>query len=326
MSTMSSCVVCSLVVVAGCAGSPAAQPSVISAAPPAIHADACITRSAEQYPPRADSIAITGNAVELCFGKQPKRSCWHLDVATKAFSPLADAPKPIAEPHATATLRPDGGITLCPPARSPGKLLANPSANPHPDWIAVDDDLSTVAIPDTSGSTMRLFDVATGRTRTTIKGWADSPMAGDAFNSPPTFATPDRMIVWYAWTPVSEQGRIFEPSGKQLAIIGHDFWSIDPAKSSWHLAGTEWAIKGEGNTIATVDVRDAELTSIYDVSALRALPRPPPDSDTGILDVLAIAGGADRLIIVTGENPVTIGVLERPTKQLLKLDPPRCPR
>jgi hypothetical protein len=32
------------------------------------------------------------------------------------------------------------------------------------------------------------------------------------------------------------------------------------------------------------------------------------------------------MIIVTGENPVTIGVLDRATKKLVKLDPPRCGR
>jgi len=31
------------------------------------------------------------------------------------------------------------------------------------------------------------------------------------------------------------------------------------------------------------------------------------------------------LIIVTGENPFTIGVLDRTTKQLVRIDPPRCP-
>jgi len=89
--------------------------------------------------------------------------------------------------------------------------------------------------------------------------------------------------------------------------------------------GTEWATKGEGNTLVTVDVRDPKVTSTYDVSELLVQPRPPKDSDTGILDVLAAAGTAKRLIIVTGENPVTIGVLDRATKKLVKIDPPRCP-
>ncbi len=292
--------------------------------------DACIRRSDAPYPPSADSIAITGDVVELCFGAQPRRSCWHVDVATQVFSPrpatpdvASDARTFVGEPHANATLRPDGSLELCPPS-GPCKPFANPSSNTHPEWIAVSDDLSVIAIPDADAAMMRVFDVATGRTRAKIKGWADSPMPGDVFNYPPTFATPDRMIVWYTWTPVSEQGRIFDLSGRQLAIIGDDFWSIDPDKSSWHLAGAEWAIKGEGNTIATVDVRNPKVTSTYDVSALRALPRPPADSDTGILEVLAIAGTSDRLIIVTGENPVTIGLLDRATKKLVKLEPPRC--
>ena len=91
------------------------------------------------------------------------------------------------------------------------------------------------------------------------------------------------------------------------------------------MQGTEWATKGEGNTLVTVDVRDPKVTSTYDLSELLVQPRPPQDSDTGILDVLAVAGTAKRLIIVTGENPVTIGVLDRATKKLVKIDPPRCP-
>ena len=315
---------CWCLAVVACAAPPAIAPT--SSAPSPIHADACVKRSDAQYPPRADSVAITRDAVELCFGAPPDRSCWHFDVAKQVFSPLADAPTLVGESHAKAKRRPNGSIELCAPAGARCKPLANPSANPHPDWVAVSDDLSVIAIPDASTPTLRVFDVATGHVRTTIKGWADSPMPGDVFNYPPTFATPDRMIVWYTWTPVSEQGRIFDLAGHQLAIIGHDFWSIDPDKNSWHLAGTEWAIKGEGNTIATVDVRKPERTTSYDVSALRALPRPPPDADTGILEVLAIAGNADRLVIVTGENPVTIGVLDRATKQLVKLEPPRCAR
>lgn len=75
----------------------------------------------------------------------------------------------------------------------------------------------------------------------------------------------------------------------------------------------------------TVDVHDPRVTSTYDLSDLLAQPRPPEDSDVGILDVLAVAGTAKRLIIVTGENPVTIGVLDRATRKLVKIEPPRCP-
>jgi hypothetical protein len=50
----------------------------------------------------------------------------------------------------------------------------------------------------------------------------------------------------------------------------------------------------------------------------------------GSLELCPPAGspGSSRssLIIVTGENPVTIGLLDRVTKKLVKLDPPRCPR
>jgi len=76
---------------------------------------------------------------------------------------------------------------------------------------------------------------------------------------------------------VSEQGRIFDMSGKQLAIIGKDFASIDPNRNSWLVRGTEWATKGEANTLVTVDVRDPKLTSTYDLSELLAQPRPPKD-------------------------------------------------
>jgi hypothetical protein len=150
-------------------------------------------------------------------------------------------------------------------------------------------------------------------------------MLGNRFFYSPIFATRDRMIVWYSVSPVSEQGRIFDMSGKQLAIVGKQFASMEPVLNSWHLRGTEWAIKGEGNDIVTVDVNDPKATSTYDITPLLALPRPPADSDTGHLEVLAIAGNEARLIIVTDENPVTIGVLDRATRKLHKLEPPRCP-
>jgi hypothetical protein len=125
---------------------------------------------------------------------------------------------------------------------------------------------------------------------------------------------------------VSEQGRIFDMSGKQLALVGgKGFSALGPDLDSWLVQGTEWAIKGEGNTLVTVDVRHPRVTSTYDLSDLLAQPRPPKDSDFGILDVLAVAGTAKRLIIVTGENPVTIGVLDRATRKLVKIEPPRCP-
>jgi hypothetical protein len=185
------------------------------------------------------------------------------------------------------------------------------------------DDLATIAIPD--GDVLRIYDVARARLRTTIKGWPDSPMPDNRFLYAPTFASRDRMIVWYSWTPVSEQGRIVDMSGKQLAIVGGKHFAVlGPDLDSWLVQGTEWAIKGEGNTLVTVDVRDPRVTSTYDLSDLLAQPRPPKDSDTGILDVLAVAGTAKRLIIVTGENPVTIGVLDRATGKLAKIEPPRC--
>jgi hypothetical protein len=56
---------------------------------------------------------------------------------------------------------------------------------------------------------------------------------------------------------------------------------------------------------------------------LLALPR--PKNDHPIIEVQAVAGTAHRLIIVTDENPVTIGVLDRDTNTLEKLEPPRCP-
>jgi hypothetical protein len=252
-----------------------------------------------------------------------------VDVANKVFgaqpvtdAPARDAPSFVQQAHATATPRGDT-ISLCGPGGSPCKAFANPGPTQEPEWVGVSDDLATVAIPD--DDVLRIYDVATARMRTTIKSWPDSPMSGDRFLYSPIFATPDRMIVWYAWTPVSEQGRIFDLSGKQLAIVGNDFSAIEPSSASWLVHGTEWVIAGEANTLVTVDVQDPSVTSTYDISALLAQPRPPKDSDTGILDVLAVAGTAQRLIIVTGENPVTIGVLDRATKQLVRIDPPRCP-
>jgi hypothetical protein len=193
----------------------------------------------------------------------------------------------------------------------------------EPEWVGVSDDLATIAIPD--GDVLRHLRFARARVRTTIKGWPDSPMSDNCFLYAPIFASLDRMIVWYSWTPVSEQGRIFDMSGKQLAIIGgKGFSALGPDLDSWLVQGTEWAIKGEGNTLVTVDVQHPRVTSTYDLSDLLAQPRPPKDSDTGILDVLAVAGTAKRLVIVTGENPVTIGVLDRVTRKLVKIEPPRC--
>jgi hypothetical protein len=286
------------------------------------------------YPPRADSITITGDEVTLCWNTRPARTCWRIDVANQVFvaqpvpsdAPGNDTPAFIQQPHAKATPRTDGTILLCAPGGSPCRSFANPGPTQQPEWVGVSDDLATIAIPDGADAVLRVYDVARARVRTTIQGWPDSPMLGNGFHYSPIFAGPDRMIVWYSWTPVSEQGRIFDMSGKQLAIVGgRGFWALGPDLDSWLVQGTEWAIKGEGNTLVTVDVHDPRVTSTYDLSDLLAQPRPPKDRDFGILDVLAVAGTAKRLIIVTGENPVTIGVLDRATKKLVKIDPPRCP-
>lgn len=290
----------------------------------AVRTRGCITPSSDRDPPGADSITIAGDDVRLCFGAQPDRSCWRIDVATKQRTPLP-VTSPRAEPRpAAAVVRDDGTASLCGPGGSPCTSVPIPGPIQQPAWLAVSADLSTLAIPD-DHATLRIYDVARATLRATIHGWPDSPMAGDDFTSPPTFATPDRMIVWSSWTPVSEQGRIFDLAGHQLAVVGHDFTSIDPDEHTWHVHGTEWAIEGETNTLLTVDVAHPTVTATYDLSALLALPRPPADRDTHSLDVLAVAGSAKRLIIVTGENPVTIGVLDRATNQLDELELPRCP-
>jgi hypothetical protein len=305
---------------------------------PAASVTACVVRAADPdpargtSPPRADSIAIAGDEVKLCWGRQPARTCWRIDVARRVFvaqavtsdAPGGDTP-PFLEPlQAKARPRADGTIALCRPDGSPCTSFANPGPTRDLEWAGVSDDLSTVAIPD--GAVLRIHDAASARVRATIRGWPDSPMPGNRFFYSPIFATPDRMIVWYSWSPVSEQGRIFDRLGKQLAIVGGtEFAVIDPDRNSWRVRGAEWAFKGEANTLVTVDVRDPRATSTHDLAELLAQPRPHPDSDTGILDVLAVAGTAQRLIIVTGENPVTIGILDRTTNKLEKIEPPRCP-
>lgn len=279
-------------------------------------------------PPQADSITIAGDEVNLCWGPRPWRSCWSIDVAKKTFVPQAvtdepprDAPRFIQRSHAKATPRADGTISLCAPAGSPCKSFASPGA--QQEWAGVSDDLATVAIPD--GDKLRIYDVATAQVRATINRWPDSPMPG-GFSYSPIFASPDRMIIWNSWTPVSEQGRIFDMSGKQLAIVGGLRSSaIEPSFNSWPVQGTEWVTSVDVNTLVTVDVRDPRITSTYDVSELLAQPRPPRDDDTHILDVLAVAGTAKRLIIVTAENPFTIGILDRATKKLDKIELPICP-
>jgi hypothetical protein len=310
---------CALV---ACSGRPAPEHPLSGSAPASnLPTRTCITRSANELDtPSADSITIAGDGVKLCFGMEPDRSCWRIDVATKEIAPRPVTASIPAAPVAKAEARADGTIKVCGPGGSPCTSFALAGLPQHPQWVAVSDDLSTVAIPD--DATLHVYDVATAKLRATIHGWPDSPMFGDSFNYAPTFAAPDRMIVWYAWTPVSEQGRIFDMSGKQLAIVGKDFWSLDPDKNSWRVHGTEWAILSEANEIVTVDVKHPSVTSRYDLSALFALPR--PENDHRLLNVLAVAGSAQHLIIVTGENPVTIGVLDRNTNALEKLEPPRC--
>jgi hypothetical protein len=317
-----------LAVVGACSKQPSTKPTPVSgsAGDGATAVKSCASRDPDAAHPTADSISIGGDEVKLCWGRGPARSCWRADVALNVL-----APQPVtAEPHedaprygrgpAKAEARPDGTIKLCAPGGAPCTSFANPGPTQDPQWIGVSDDLSTVAIPD--GETLRIYDVAGAKVRATIKGWPDSPMPHNAFAYTPTFATRDRMIVWYSWSPVSEQGRIFDMSGKQLAIVGKDFMSIDPDKSSWHVHGTEWAIKGEDHTILTVDVNKPQATARYDVSTLLRQPR--TDADHDYLGVLAVAGTEKRLIVVTAEEPFTIGVVDRATKQVKKLEPPRC--
>ncbi len=332
-----SCVSAILMACSGSAPDQTEPAPVPGSAEPAASATACLVRGTDpdpahgNYPPEADSITIAGDEVKLCWNARPARTCWRIDVAKNVFvaqpvtsdAPGNDTPRFVQRPHAKATPRADGMISLCAPGGSPCRSFANPSPTRQPEWVGVSDDLATIAIPD--GDVLRIYDVARARIRTTIKGWPDSPMPDNRFLYSPIFASPDRLIVWYSWTPVSEQGRIFDMSGKQLAIVGgRGFDALGPDLNSWLVQGTEWAIKGEGNTLVTVDVHDPKVTSTYDLSDLLAQPRPPEDSDTGILDVLAVAGTAKRLIIVTGENPVTIGVLDRATGKLVKIEPPRC--
>jgi hypothetical protein len=313
---------------------PSPQPISKPAARP-VDTNACVTRSDDRDPSRADSIAIAGDVARFCFGAHPRRSCWRVDVSTQVFEQLATTPdvaehvpRFAGEPHAKTKVRDDGTIELCGPGGSPCKSFRYRREIAFREAVAASDDLSTVTIPDTvvvpDKPRLRVYDVATAKLRATINGWPPPDLDGGQFRSPPIFATRDRMIVWDAWTPVSDQGRIFDMSGKQIAIIGDDFSVIEPETSSWRLAGTEWAFAGF-NMILTIDVEDPNVTSTRDVSALLALPRPPKDLDTRSLDILAIAGTAKRLIIVTGENPVTVGVLDRATNKLVKLEPPRCP-
>nr|HEX4315818.1 hypothetical protein [Kofleriaceae bacterium] len=312
--------------VAACepAPKPALAPLTGSAVAPPPDTRTCITRSDAPYPPSADSVAIAGDQVSLCFGSGAERSCWRADTSTKVFTPLAvTAPVP-PPPAASAALRADGMIEVCGAGHARCTAIANPGAVAAPQWVSVSPDLATLAIPD-DHATLRTYDVATGRLRATIHGWPDSPMAGDAFNYPPTFAAPGLMIVWYAWTPVSEQGRIYDLAGTPIAIVGKHFDAIDPDKNAWRVHDAEWVIKSEGDDIMTVDVAHPGVSASYDLHALFALPRPPADADAGYLEVLAIAGTAKRLVVVTGENPTTIGVLDRETRKLDKLEPPRCP-
>ena len=332
------CVSAILVACSGSATNQAEPAPTSGSAEPAACATACVVRGTDpdpahgKSPPRADSITIAGDEVTLCWNARPARTCWRIDVAKQVFvaqpvtsdAPGNDTPEFVQRPHAKATPRADGTISLCAPGGSPCKSFVNPGPTRDPEWVGVSDDLATIAIPD--GDVLRIYDVARARVRTKITGWPDSPMPDNRFLYSPIFASPDRMIVWYSWTPVSQQGRIFDMSGKQLAIVGGKHVAVlGPDLDSWLVQGTEWAIKGEGNTLVTVDVHDPRVTSTYDLSDLLAQPRPPEDSDTGILDVLAVAGTAKRLIIVTGENPVTIGVLDRATRKLVKIEPPRCP-
>lgn len=336
---------CFVAILAACSGSAtnAPEPAPISgSAAPAPPVTACAVRGPDRdpstgvSPPRADSVTIVGDEVKLCWAAQPVRTCWRIDTANKVFeaqpvtsdAPSRDVPLFVPQPHAKATLRADGTVSLCGPGGTPCKSFAKPIKAPPPEWLAVSDDLSTLAIPD--GDVMRIFDVPTGRLRRTFKGWPDSPMSGGlgGFQDPPILATSDRIIVWYTWSPVSDQGRVFDiPSGKQLAVVGGtDFMAIDPHLNAWLVRGTEWAVKGEANTLVTIDARDPSITSTYDLTELLAQPRPPKDGDTGILDVSAVAGTAKGLIVVTDENPVTIGVVDRATKTVTRLDLPRCPQ
>jgi hypothetical protein len=290
---------------------------------------ACMTQSPDQYPPNADSIAIAGDDVRFCYGVKPYRSCWHVDAVKRVFEPLptTDAPEHEAKfaqpPHATAEVRDDSTIELCAPGGSPCKPFHYGRDIMRHEAVGVSDDLALVAIPD--NPKLRVYDVATGKQRFAIHGWTPESMGGGgAFRYAPVFASPNRLIVWDTWTPVSDEGHIFDLHGKQLAVIGKDFSVLGPDEFSWQLAGSEWAFLGEQSTIVTVDVQHPEVTAAYDVAALMAYPRPPKDADTGFSNVLGLAGNATRLVMVTGENPATVGVLDRMTRKLVKLEPPRC--
>jgi hypothetical protein len=287
-----------------------------TAEPAAPTLPSCVSRDDTQARYFADQVSIAGDAeVKLCSGHAGAgRSCWRVDVAARSATPTAVTPESdpatdmfLHEPRAKATVHDDGSIELCPASGTPCRPFANPGPPRQPEWVAVSPDLATVAIPD--DQVLRIYDVARGTRTGTIKAWPSSMQAG--FRTEAIFVAPDRLMAFVADGPVSDGARVFDRAGKELADIGpQDFTTNVPI---WHVAGTEWALADlDGYRIVVVDVAHPTNQLVYQLD--QSLRDPKDDHD--MISIVGVGGTRGRLVVVTGDNPPLIGVLDRKTGKL----------
>lgn len=275
----------------------------------------------------ADSIRFDGGTVHLCIDKDAARTCWAGDVAKQQFvaeavtPPPKDDAAPPKEPFPTATVEGGvgGSIGLCPPAMKEGescKTFAIPSPPAGEAHMNVSDDLATVTVG--SGHDLRVFDAATGKLRGTIKAWKTA-MEGNPWPDTVQFAG-DHMMVWYSASPISSSAKIFDLDGKQLADVGpKDFTVTMP---NVRVSPTEWvSMQVDGNNLVVVDLAKATQTT-YDVKPLEG---PAPNRPNPELPIALYAASkvGDKVVVVSGENPPSVGVLDAGGK-LAHFAPPAC--
>jgi hypothetical protein len=272
-----------------------------------------------------DSVDIGADAVALCHGQDAGRTCWSVDLATGAYTPrpVTPVPEPQGAAFQPASVTDDGAIKLCTSAAPTSCTIFTPPVKSELGMgTSTNADHSLVAVLGAEGTRFTIYDVATGKKRTTVKAWKTS-MGSPAPFDPPVFAG-DRLIAWIHATPVSSAARIFTLAGKKVGDVGpRDFTGGDYL--SWRLDDRQWAFKQlDAAKLIVVDLKSAKTRQTFKLGALAT--HPAVQGEMGALfEVSGIAVRGDQIVYPSADEIPVVALLDRKTGKMKALTAPRCP-